>query len=325
MHARCNAALATGLMALLSAQGATAQSTATFPGRPVRFVVPFPPGGGTDLIARTIGQRLSEAWGQPVVTDNRPGAGTNIGTELVAKAPADGHTMLLASFAHGVNFALFRDPGYHPLESFEPVSLLAVSPNLLVVHPSVAVASVKELVAFARASPGKLNYASTGAGTSAHLAGELFKVMAGVDLTHVPYKGGGPALTALLAGEVQVLFPTVLAGLRHVEAGRLRGLAVTSAQRNKALPDVPTVAETIPGFECGPWYGVLVPARTPKTVVARMHRDIVATLRISEVQKRISQDGADVVGSNPAELRQHIGQEMRRWSRVVRDAKLKAD
>lgn len=308
-----------------SAPPADAQPAASYPNKPLRFVVPFPPGGGTDLIARTIGQRLTELWGQAVVIDNRPGAGTNIGTELVAKSPPDGYTLLLASFGHGANISLYRNLPFHPLTSFEMVTLVVTSPNLLVVHPSVPARSVKELIALAKASPGKLNYASFGGGTSAHLAGELFKILAGVDLVHVPYKGSSPALAATIGGEVQLLFSTILSGLRQVEAGKLRGLAVTSARRLQALPNIPTVAETIPGFESGPWYGVMVAARTPRAIVEKLNQGIVAILRRPDVKETFTREGAEVHGSTPEELRSFVKAQIERWAKVVKEAKIRVD
>ena len=315
-------ALLSGLC--LAALSVAAQEVRPFPTKAARLVVPFPPGGGTDILARAISQGLSERWGQQVIVDNRPGAGTNIGTEFVANSAADGYTMLMASVGHAANISLYKQLGYHPVKSFEMVTLVAVAPSLLVVTPSLPVKSVKELVALAKARPTELNYGSFGSGTSSHLAGELFNILAGIKTTHVPYKGSSPALTSVMSGETQVLFSTILSGLPHVESGRLKGLAVASSKRLEALPKLPTVAETVPGFEAGSWYGVMVPAGTPRAIVEKINKDAVALLRQPQVKDRFARQGAEIVASTPEELRTYLEAEIARWARVVKESKISA-
>lgn len=308
----------------LAACTVSAQDSRAYPLKPSRLVVPFPPGGGTDLLARAVAQGLSQRWGQQVIVDNRPGAATNIGTEFVARAAPDGYTMLMASVGHAANVSLYQKLGYHPVKSFEMVTLVAVSPSLLVVTPSLPVKSVKELIALAKRRPGELNYGSFGGGTSPHLSAELFNILAAVKISHVPYKGSGPALTSVMSGETQVLFATILSGLPIVEAGRLRALGVASAQRLVALPQLPTVAETVPGFESGSWYGIMLPAGTPRAVVDKVHQDAVAVLRQPDVRKRFESEGAQIIASTPAELKAYLEVEIARWERVVKESGIKA-
>jgi len=319
------AALVAGCLVSMAPMLAVAQ-TASYPSRPIRFVVPFPPGGGTDLIARTVGARLAEAWGQQVVVDNRPGAGTNIGNDIVAKAPGDGHTLLLASFALGVNQALYRRLSYDPLSDLAPVSLVAVAPNILVAHTAVPAANARELIALARAKPGAINYASFGSGTSGHLAAELFKQLAGVSMTHIPYKGGAQSITATISGETQVVFATMLSAVNHVKSGRLRGLGVTRDRRSPALPEVPTIAESgLPGYEFVNWYGIMVPAKTPGTIVQRLSDEVTRILKETEARERLTADGGEIVGSGPLAFAQFYRREVDKWNKVVRTAALQAD
>jgi len=298
-----------------------------YPARPVRFVVAFPPGGGTDIIARSIAQKLGERLGQQVLIDNRPGAGGNIGTDLVAKSSPDGYTLLMGSAGPlAINASLFARMPFDPIKDLAPVTLAASTPNVLVVHPSLPAATVRELIALAKARPGEINFASSGHGTPAHLAGELFNSMAGVKLIHVPYKGAAPALADLLGGQVQLMFSTMPPALPHVRDGKLRALAVTSLKRSPAAPDLPTVDEiALPGFEANTWHGVVVPAGTPAAIVARLNREIVAILHLPDVVERLSGQGAEALGSTPEEFAAYIKSESVKWAKVVRDSGAKAE
>jgi tripartite-type tricarboxylate transporter receptor subunit TctC len=298
-----------------------------YPARPVRFVVAFPPGGGTDIIARSIAQKLSRSLAQQVVVDNRPGAGGNIGTDIVAKSAPDGYTLLMGSAGPlAINASLFASMPFDPVRDFAPVTLAASTPNVLVVHPSLHASTVKELIALARAHPGEINFASSGHGTPAHLAGELFNSMAGVKMVHVPYKGAAPALADLLGGQVQLMFSTMPPALPHVKDGKLRALAVTSAKRSRAAPGLPTVDEAaLPGFEANTWHGVVVPAGTPPDIVGRLNSDIVAILHQPDVVERLSAQGAEPVGSTPEEFAAYIRSETVKWAKVVRESGAKAD
>ncbi len=311
--------------ATLTPQAGTAADA--YPAKPIRFVVAFPPGGGTDIIARSIAQKLSDRLAQQVVVDNRPGAGGNIGTDIVAKAAPDGYTMLMGSAGPlAINASLFASMPFDPVRDLAPVTLAASTPNVLVVHPSLKAATVKELIALARAHPGGINFASSGHGTPAHLAGELFNSMAGVKLVHVPYKGAAPALADLLGGQVQLMFSTMPPALPHVKDGKLRALAVTSAKRSPAAPDLPTVDEiALPGFEANTWHGAMVPARTPAAIVARLNREIVAILHLPDVVERFSSQGAEALGSTPEEFAAYIRSETLKWAKVVRDSGAKAE
>ncbi len=304
-----------------------ARAADAYPAKPVRFVVAFPPGGGTDIIARAIAQKLAERIAQQVVVDNRPGAGGNIGTDIVAKSAPDGYTMLMGSAGPlAINASLFGKMPFDPIKDLAPVTLAASTPNVLVVHPSLRAATVKELIALAKARPGEINFASSGHGTPAHLAGELFNSMAGVKMVHVPYKGAAPALADLLGGQVQLMFSTMPPALPHVKDGKLRALAVTSAKRSPAAPDLPTLDEiALPGFEANTWHGVVVPAGTPATIVARLNREIVAILHLPDVVERFSSQGAEALGSTPEEFAAYIRSETLKWAKVVRDSGAKAE
>ena len=293
----------------------------------VRFVVGFTPGGSSDILARALAAKLAESLGQPVVVENRPGAGGNLAAEVVAKSPADGNTWLLGNNAIlATNHALYTRLGYDPVKDFAPVALVAVQPNVLVVHPSVPAHSVAELIAYAKQHPGKLNYASTGVGVAAHLSGELFKAMAGVDMVHVPYKGAQPALTDVLAGQVQVMFATSTSVLPFIKAGRLRALAVTTAQRSPSMPELPTVAEAgVPGFESITWHGVVVPSQTPPSVIERLNRTINAVLAQKEFSERLSALGAEVAGGTPQDFAAYIAREIPKWAKVVKDSGARAE
>jgi tripartite-type tricarboxylate transporter receptor subunit TctC len=300
---------------------------AQYPAKPVRMVVPFPAGGPTDIVGRTIGQKLNEALGQPVIIDNRAGAGGVIGTEQVAKAPPDGYTILLGSISGlAVAMSLLPNRGYDSLRDFAPVTQAVTVTNILVVHPSLPVRNVRDLLALARTRPSKLNYASSGSGTVTHLAGELFKTLGHVDIVHVPFKGGAPALTALMSGEVEMSYENSLIVVPHIRAGRLRALAVTGGQRSKLMPELPTIAESgLPGYNASGWYGFVVPAAVPKDIVARLSADITRILRMPDVIERLSGQGAEPIGGTPEQFGAFIRTEIEKWSKLVATAKMKAD
>jgi tripartite-type tricarboxylate transporter receptor subunit TctC len=312
------------LTALATSVVVAPATAADYPDRPIRFVVPLAPGGAVDIAARAIAQELSVNLKQQVVVDNRSGGGGNIGAEIVAKAPPDGYTMVMGSSSNfGVNPTLYKNLPYDAVRDFTPVTLTSFAPNALYVHPSVPAQTVKELVALAKAKPGTLNYASSGQGSSSHMAGELFKLVAGVDITNVPYKGTGQALTDVLGGQVQMQFGSVMAVLQHVKSGKLRVLAVTVPKRVPAIPQVPTMAEAgYPGVETTVWTGVLVPAKTPAPIVAKLNREIVAILKKPDVRERFAAQGAEAVGSTSAEFAAHIRREIDKWGKVVRAARL---
>jgi tripartite-type tricarboxylate transporter receptor subunit TctC len=296
-----------------------------YPSRPVRLIVPFAPGGGADISARTIAAKLSERFREQVLVDNRPGAGGNVGTELVAKSPPDGHTLLLVSSSYGANPALYK-LSFDPVNGFEPITLVSQQPFILVVHPSLPTRTVKELIALAKAKPGALNYASSGAGGIVHLGTEYFKSMAGIDLVHIPYKGGNTAHNDLVAGFVQIYFGTILSTLPVVKSGKLRALGVTTEKRNAALPDVPTVAEAgVPGFSFSGWYAVLAPAKTPRDITMALNRDIVALLQAPDVKERLAAEGSTVVASTPEALREHLRRDIAKWQKVVKAANIRLE
>ena len=299
----------------------------TYPAKPIRMVVPFPPGGIADLFARVIGQKFGEVWGQPAVVENRPGAGGNIGAEIVAKAPPDGYTLVTGSIGtHAVNVSLFSKLPYDPIRDFAPVSLIMEAEGLLVVHPSVPVRTVKELIALARARPGQLSYASAGHGTAAHLAGELFKSMAKVDMVHVPYKGNVPAITDLIAGQTSLLFATMPTVLPQVQAGRLKALAVTSSARSPAAPELPTIAEAaLTGYSVTNWIGVFAPAGTPRDIVAKLNAEVVRIMQAPEIQKRLLNEGARFTPWTPDEFAGFVKSEIAKWAKVVKEAGIRVD
>ena len=298
---------------------------AAYPAKPVRLIVPFPPGGGTDILARLVGQRLGERLNVQFVVDNRPGAGTNIGMELAARAVPDGYTIIMASIGLSANRSLYPRMTFDPVRDLTPVTLVAIAPTIVASHPSVAAKTSQELVALAKARPGHLNYGSFGAGSGAHLAAELFKLETGVDIVHVPYKGGGPAITALLAGEVQLVFSSMLPVLPHVKSGRLRAIGLAAARRSPAAPEVPTFRESGIPYETGTWFGILAPTGTPTAVVRRLHREIVDILSRNEMRDRIAREGAGLVGNTPDEFARFIKDESVRWAEVVKTAKIKVD
>ncbi|MBI3916602.1 MAG: tripartite tricarboxylate transporter substrate binding protein [Betaproteobacteria bacterium] len=312
--------LALALGAASAAEAQSAGATAAFPARPIRFIVPNAAGGSTDLVARTVAHKAGEGLGQQIVIDNRPGSGGIIGTELVAKAQADGHTLLMGTIGNlAISPHLYRKLAYDPIKDFAPVTQLASAAYMLVIHPSVPAKSVKELVALARSRPSQLNYASAGSGTGSHLSAELFRSVAGIALVHVPYKGGTPAITDVIGGQVQIMLNGIPSSLPHLKTGRIRALAVTTTTRSPAAPELPTMAEAgYPGAESTSWTGVLAPAGTPAGVIARLNADFVQALRTPEVSARLSADGAVPVGSSAAEFAAYLRSELVKWGKVVR-------
>jgi tripartite-type tricarboxylate transporter receptor subunit TctC len=311
------------VLILLLAQQAFAQS---FPTKPVRIVVPFPPGGGTDVVARTVAPKMQELLGQPVLIENRAGAGGNIGTEYVAKSPADGYTLLVASAATAINHTLAKNPGWDLNKDFAPVVLLVLNQSLLVAHPSVPVSNVRELIALAKAKPGQVTFASYGTGSSAHLIGELFKMMAGVDLLHVPYKGAAPAVNDVLGGQVNVLFADVAAILPQVKSGKVKALGIGSARRFSGLPDVPTIAESgVPGFEGGGFLGLVAPAGTPRDAIAALNAAALKSLAMPDVNERLNALASPPVGESPEYFAKFLRGEIDKWARVIRAGHITAD
>jgi tripartite-type tricarboxylate transporter receptor subunit TctC len=318
----CALSLVTGALSL----GSGAADAQQYPSRPIRFIVPFAPGGSTDLLARFLAPRLMEALGQPVVVDNRPGAGGVIGADLAAKAPADGHTIVLGSpGSMTINPHLHRVP-YDTLRDFAPISLATISPFTLVLHPSVPAKSVKELVALAKAKPGGLNYGSAGNGSVSHFSTEQFKSLAGVDLVHIPYKGAGPAVADLVGGRLQIMFENLPTILSHVRSGKLRMLAVGTKTRSTLVPEYPTVAESgVPGYESSTAFGVLAPAGTPAAIVARLNREIVGALRSAELKEKLSGLGLETVGGTPQAYAVHLKEESTRYGRIAKNANIRVD
>ena len=297
-----------------------------FPVKPVRIVVPFPPGGATDVAARLIATKLNEKWGQAVVIDNKAGAGGNVGSDIVAKSAPDGYTLVMGvTGSHAINTSLYSKMPYDPVADFFAISQVAVVPNVIVVHPSVPASTLAELVALAKREPGKLNYASLGNGTAAHLGMEMLKSAAGIDMTHVPYKGSAPAISDLLAGQVQVMVDGLPSALPHIKAGKLRALAITSLRRSPALPDLPTVAENYPGFYADAWSGLFAPKGTPPAVVDKISVEVQRILRLPEVREKLAGLGAEPVGSTPTEFSSHVKREIDKWARVVKTSGAKVD
>ena len=305
-----------------AAGGASAQA---YPAKQIRFVVPYTPGGALDIVARRLGAQMTASWGQPVIIDNRPGAGANIGSEIAARAAPDGYTILMGGIANAINPALYKNMTYDPVRDFEAVSLVASVPGIVVAHPSLPVRSVKELISLARARPGQLSYASTGSGGAHHLAAELFSRMAGIKMVHIPYKGASPALNDVLGGQVPLMFGNLVSVLPHVKAGKLTGLAVSSRTRTAVAPALPTVAETLPGFEYGSWMGVVAPAGTPREIVVRLNREITRILKSPEMLERLAGEGADVIASTPEEFSNYMKQEVAKWAKVVRESGVRLD
>jgi tripartite-type tricarboxylate transporter receptor subunit TctC len=313
------------LMAMALNGNAAAQD---YPARPIRIIVPFTPGAGVDIVARAIGASLTEAWKQSMVIDNRPGAGGTIAGEMVARASPDGYTLMLGNVSTlAIAPALNPKLSYQPLRDFAPITLITNSENVLVLHASVPATTVKELIAYAKANPRKLNYGSSGNGTSSHLGGAMFASMAGIEMTHVPYKGSGPMLTDLLAGQLQLSFSSVPTALPHIKSGRLRALAVTLLARSATLPDLPTVQESagLKGFEISLWQGIVAPAATPRAIVLKLNQQIVANLRTPDLKNKLTAQGMDVVGNSPEQFAAYIREEIEKWTKVVKSSGARAE
>ena len=306
--------------------GTTCAFAAAYPDKPVRMVVPFPPGGGTDVVARAIALKLTEQWGQSVVVDNRPGAASMVGTEMLARAVPDGYTLGFVSMSHTINPSIYKKLPFDPIADFSPVVLAATAPNVLVVNPGVGAKSVAELVQIAKARPGKLNFPSSGNGGVSHLSMEMFRYAAGIDIVHVPYRGAGPALTALLANETQLMMATTPVALPQMKAGRLIALATTGLKRSSLAPEIPTVAEAgYPGFEADTWYGMLAPAKVPPALVNQANAAVTKMLTQADFKERLAHEGAQPAGGTPAQFATHIKSEIEKWAKIVRTAKVKIE
>jgi tripartite-type tricarboxylate transporter receptor subunit TctC len=304
----------------------SAAQAADYPERPVRVIVTFPAGGGTDIVARMIFQKVAERTGASFVIDNRGGAGGTIGTELAAKAPADGYTIVVVSGSHTINPSLYKKLNYDAVRDFAPVTMLVTGPGVLVVHPSLPARNVRELIAIAKSRPGQLLYASPGNGTPPHLAAELFKSMAGVDLVHVPYKGNAQAMTDLIAGQESLSFPTGPSAMPHVQTKRLRALGVTSAKRASGLPDIPTIAESgLPGYDASAWYGVLAPVGTPTAIIAKLQSEIQVALRSPDIVDKLSAQGLEPAPNNADEFARFIAAELAKWNKIIAAAGIKVE
>ena len=319
---RAAATFTAALLALFVAPSAAQ----TYPDRPLRLIVPYAPGGGTDLTSRLIARRLTENFRQQVIVDNRAGGAGNIGCEIAARSAPDGYTLLTAGISFSINVSIFARLNYDPVRDFDPVSLVATVPLIVVVNPAVPATSIRELIALAKAKPGTLNYASGGTGTANHIAGELFKYMTGTDIVHVPYKGGGPALADVIGGQVQLLFNTMTSTVGFMNSGKLRALAVTGAKRSPGVPNLPTVAEAgVPGFDVGAWFGIVVPRGTPRPLVNKLNGEIVRITRQPEAREQFAAQGAEAVGSTPEEFGRHLRTEIDKWAKVAKAAGMRAD
>ncbi|HEY4374274.1 MAG TPA: tripartite tricarboxylate transporter substrate binding protein [Burkholderiales bacterium] len=313
-------------LALIAAAVAPQAQAQDYPSHPIKFVVSYPPGGPADILARVLAQKLTEGLGQSVVIDNRGGANGNIGAEMAAKSPPDGYTIFMMTSSHAANMTLYPRPGYDVMKDFAHITNVASYPLLLVVHPSVQAKSVSELVALAKAKPGALTFASAGSGGGAHLAGELFKTMAGVNLVHVPYKGTGPALLDVVGGQVNLMFAGVSAAMPHVKAGKLRPLGVSSLARLKSVPEIPTISESgVKGYEIASWLGVSAPAGTPARIIDRLNAAVAHAVQQPDFAERLAVDGADTQITSPEVFTRYVGAEVRKWGKLIRDANIKAD
>ena len=313
-------------MATLTSFSGAAHAQQEYPSKSIRIVVPSSPGGGTDILARQIAQKLTERWGQQVLVDNRPGAGQIIGIEMVARAAPDGYTLVMTATPLALNTVLYKKLPYDPIRDFAPISQVAAMPNLIVTHPALPVRSLRELIALAKARPGQLAYASSGVATGPHLSMELFNYMAGVKIEHIPYKGTNPGMVDTIAGQVQILKSTLLPPLPHLKTGRLRALGVTSAKRVSSLPDVPTIAEGgVPGYDVVGWYGIVAPANTPREIVNKLQGEIASILKSAEVRDKLAADGAEPVGSTPEQFAAFIQSEIDKWGKVVKAAGIKVE
>jgi len=324
---RGNSYLTRILLVLLAAGLSIGADAQPYPAKPIRFVVPYPAGGPLDTVARLLGQKVSESTKQPVIVDNKPGAGGNIGADAVAKAPADGYTILMGAVAtHAINPTLYASIPYDPIKDFAPVTQVASTPNVLVVNPSVPAANVREFIAYVKANPGKLNFGSGSTGSAGHLAGELFKTMAEVDMIHVPYKGAAPAMSDLIGGQIQLMFDNLASSLAQVRAGKVRALAVTTAKRSGLAPDLPTIAESgLPGFDINTWFGIFVPSGTPREIVDRLHAEFVKALAAPDIREKMLNLGAEPVGSRPEEFAAYIRAESDKYARVIKASGARAD
>jgi tripartite-type tricarboxylate transporter receptor subunit TctC len=310
---------------LLFVQPSAAQDAKDYPARPIRFIVPYPPAGGTDVVARVLAEPLGAALGQSIIIENRGGAAGNLGTDLAAKASPDGYTILFTLSSHTINPKLYEKLPFDVERDFVPISLAALSPQILVANPSLPVNNVGELIALAKREPGKLNFASVGTGSPAHIAGELLKLKTGIDMVHVPYKGGGPAIADALGGQVQLAFVTLPAAIQYVRAGKLKALAIASDKRSVVAPDIPTIAETVPGCVVNSWYGALAPAKTSPAIVAKLQAAFVKVLAMPEVKEKLFAQGAEAQSSTSAEFASRIHDELKEWEYVIREAKIKVD
>jgi tripartite-type tricarboxylate transporter receptor subunit TctC len=319
--------VATGAACYLSATAAAPGIAQEYPSKPLRFIAPNLPGGPTDILARLIGQKLTESMGQPVIVENRAGAGGNIGTEIAAKSPPDGYTLVTGNNAtFGANPSLYKRLGFDPIKDFTPVIFVATQPNILVVHPLLPAKNVKELIALAKARPGELNYSGSGVGAAAHLAAELFKNMTGTNIVHISYKSAAPAITDLIGGQTQLMFATALSVTPHIKANQVRALAVTTAKRSRLYADLPTIAEAgVPGFEATTWHGVLVAAGTPAPIVERLNSEINRMLQIPDVREKLTALGAEIVGGSSKEFADHIRREIPKWAKVVKSINVQLD
>lgn len=308
------------ILLLATAGGALAQA---YPNKPIRLIVPFPAGGTTDVLARTLGQKLTEAWGQPVVVENKGGAGGTLGAAEAARAPADGYTLLMAAVHHTIATSVYPKLTYNFQQDFAPVTVFAIVPNVLVVHPSIPANSVKELIAHAKANPGQLTYGSAGTGSAHHVIGEQFNLMAGTKIVHVPYKGSAPAITDLAGGQISMMYDTISSAIGYIKAGKIRPLGVATGKRSSALPDVPTIAEAaLPGFDIASWFGVVVPAKTPKEIITKLNAELVKILAMPDVKKRLADIGAEPAGGAPGEMAARIKKETEEFAKIVKEAKV---
>ena len=321
------AAIAAAAVALALALAASAQAPSAYPSRPVKLVIPFPPGGPLDIVGRAIAQKLSEAWGQSVVVDNRPGAGGNIGADVVAKSAPDGYTILMGALStHAVNPSLYAKMPYDAIADFAPITLVAVTPNVLVVNATLPVNSAKQFIAYAKANSGKLAFGSGSNGSAGHLAGELFKVDTGTDITHIPYKGGAPATQALLAGDTQFMFDNLANAMPQVKAGKLKALAVTTAERSKLAPDLPTMAEAgLPGFNISTWFGLFAPAGTPKEIIAKWNAEVAKILNSQEMRDKLIAQGAEPSPTTPEQFAAFVKSEIPKYAKIIKASGAKVD
>lgn len=312
-------------LATLASAPAFSQNTANYPNRPIRVIVPFAPGGGLDISTRLIAQKLTEKWGQNIVVDSRPGAATIVGSDIAAKAAPDGHTLLMITTTFAINPGLYPKLPYDPFKDFAPITQLNFQPNVIVVTPSFAARSVKDLIGLAKAKPGALTFATPGAGSAPHLSAEMFQRAAGISMIHVPYKGIPPAVTDVIGGRVTMLFTTTISAAPHIKSGKLRAVAITSAKRQASMPDVPTIGETIPGYRAEAFQGMVAPAGVPKAIIEKVSAEVARIVKLPEISQRFQLDGAEAVGSTPREFAAFLKAEMQKWGKVIKDAGIKLE